>query len=660
MRTGGLKVGLSRACVVRYTSFVLAIRVRIALVLLGIGALLSSPLRAQEQAFIYAAIVDLHTVDSWVNRDSLAALKLNAVSTWATTERPEWSLSVPSLAPLGINIWGTNGMTAKLPPSEQGYIIKFLHRRSRQRSLYGVWQAEDTTAFGSPPVVQLRHPIGARTASGWEVREGRDTAGLMQVGPRAWIGGGTPAKPLANFVEYAIRLNDAGSLRPETPVCRLFADHLKRDCQFAPLPLYDSTLYLRDLLPVGEWHRVLFRYDLARGPDNLAEGCDSTAKTAASLNFNVLWYGLGDLELDWTRGMDTNGWELVLGPDSLRRGPIKRQAGHFKDDPVTTWFADESGWGNPYKVYAYFFADSLVRDTTAGRAGVITDQYIGQLNPRSSWDYFMYQSIVNGQTGFYPWLTPFREARPWAHDVDSIQKYWYDPLLASVDRDLKPWIDTVPGAFWVPYVQVWSDDPRPDVEVAPTSNDVVCQVFLYIAHGARGVLLYRYDGGVWSNNVASWGLTYEYRGARVYSRRYYAVRDRVTPLIVDAGWGETLARLHHRGAGSVDTVRRIAGSFVRSVRSNRRPMYLEAGFWDDSLGGVDYLMLVNRRTPDREPQTVTVELEKRRLRRPQASSYLVTDMQSGNSMRLPANRMELRDIEIGPGDPRFFRIEGVP
>lgn len=617
------------------------------------------PVTAAEPTFVYGSILDLRQTGSWLDLDTLATLKFNTLSCWATRDSTDWSVALPRLDSLGLNVWGTNGSSPYLSFDEQGAIIDNLHKRSRDRCLYSVWEAEDTTAFGNPVLLQLRHPIGRRTANGWEVRWGRDDSGTVQTGPGLWIGGGRPEQRAVNFVEYALRLTETGGLNPETPVCRLYGTYRRGGCQYASNPVYDTALYRRDFDATGMWMRVLCRYQLAADTTDLAAGCDRAAGTAAMVDFNVDWFGLGALEIDWTRAMDSAGWELVLGPEELRRGPIKRQAAYFRDTPVVGWFGDESAWFTPYKTFAYFFVDSLIREASEGRAHLITDLHIGNVQPEASWDYFMYTSLVHGERVFYPWISPFREGYSWAHNLDSLQARCYDTVTAAVQRYITRWLQSVPDARWVPYVQCWSDDPRPDVEVSPTGNDVVCLAFLYLTHGAKGLMFHRYDGGTWSNRQTSWGLVYDYRGQQRTSMRFYAIRNRVTPLIVDQGWGDTLMTLRSTGAGSADTVRRIPGSFVRRVRSDKDPMYLEIGFFEKASGLADYVMLVNRRTTDIESQRLSLELDPSRLAQSRARFYRVTNMRTYESETVPGNRPMIEAVQIAPGDPAFFRIEAV-
>jgi hypothetical protein len=201
--------------------------------------------------------------------------------------------------------------------------------------------------------------------------------------------------------------------------------------------------------------------------------------------------------------------------------------------------------------------------------------------------------------------------------------------------------------------------------------------FLYLAHGAKGLHFYTYDGGVWSNGQRHFGLVFnqpwDSGGDIFYSPRYFAVNNRIAPLLMDtvSGWGPLLMGLEWRGAGPADVPDTTRGSVVTDFRSSitdpETSPYVQLGFFEDDASLANYILVVNRRTPDSLPQQVALTVDAPSLLAGSRTHYYLVDLNPQDSILDadttlvgPINNEFVINTSILPGGVKFFRITAAP
>lgn len=645
----------------------------------------------------------------WFNLDSAEALRLNELGTWAVKSHPWWTIHPDSLASIGMSIRAGNPRSSdslldtlieSVWYREQGYIIRYISdpdTTNNQTSYYNVWQAEDTKTWNG--VYGLSHSTGVQTTDGWKVTAG-DDSGDVQSGPAILTPGGPVAIPRVWRIQYRLKFDTTVTLDDSIPVARIYGSYPDEPvtacaysgCTLLPTPYFSSVLTVDSFKVNGnlnQWKEFTLDFRYVKDGSEVCSTCTYGGENNANLDFKIEWYGHGTLEIDWTRCVDfTNGKPLVLDPDPFRRNLIADLASNFKNDNVYTWFAAESGYFSPASADAYLFVDSLVRSASDNNAFVHTDMALRVLEAdtldarlQDKFDFHMYRMLSTGELDYlYPWITPFENDTSWALDVDLVNANWYDMIARLFDQQVMRWTDSIARFRVIPYVQVSSTDSNYTADPSPTMNDVVCQTFLYLAHGAKGINLYRYDGGIFSNGKAAWGLTYNSGGARRYTKRHEALRTRVSPLLMPADstdttdWGSLLLSLDWRGAGLADSLRNISGpswnklsSFTSSAEPAGSP-YMEIGFFQDSSATEDYVMFVNRRTvPSTEPaQHFRAVLDANELNSAGPHYYLI-DLNPDDTLRGSdtiligeSNNDFLITDSIPAGGVKFYKIAAAP
>jgi hypothetical protein len=431
-----------------------------------------------------------HLLTSWLDIALLDSLHFNDVSAWATNKVGNGYTQLSDFASRGMSLRATNPLSDSLNSAEQGWVVETLARDRSRRSDYHVWQAEDT--IKSEGGLGLWHAIGQQTSDGWTVDDSLgDTAGVVQTGP--WVGMGldtsTMRDPHLYTIQYRMRLDADSSLSDTLAICKLTGETDDADgddgCGLTN-PYYDSTLRVGDFRVSGslggwkifEFKDVQYVTDIDDDPD-----CPDAEFPYFGWNvhsqFKIEWFGVGRLEIDWTRCVNANGRQLVIDSASTFRNDIKATTGHFAGDSVWCWFGRESGYYYPFMIDAFRYVDSLVQSATGGNAFVFEDLNAVEIPKGSSpqlYTFYMYRMLryANMKT-LFPWYQPFRETEA-SHDVDYINAACYDTLTMLMSEWIMPWVDTVPGFRVIPNVQVWSDVDS-TTDVSPTVNDVVCQSF---------------------------------------------------------------------------------------------------------------------------------------------------------------------------------------
>jgi hypothetical protein len=555
------------------------------------------------------------------------------------------------------------------------YYYSFTHHK--------VWEAEGNE--GHPAGLNLQHPDNDIIVDGntvaYRVLAGVDAPGLVQWGPLSGykqdiLFRGSPAKEvyIPYTASYRVKagpdpnknFNDTVTVLSVTWGVDTLAVDTLWDSDF---PADTMSYYLEQKLTWDTQH-FCSEHDICKGQ-------------VGPIEYQVYWFGKRDFYIDKVTLYDEDGFRLLNGEVDEEIYTHIRE--FFKDSSsLDAWYMREELHGSGDDADAiepWAYIERLLADSSEMGVGSMhyTDHipyFLDQVKPKVL---LIHRYNLNGEYYTKKW-------GKWIHrssvsyssdysgsDSANLQTAW-DNLVTHLDKfnDMCQerginYIATLQGHSWACTLDNTAGSAFPDTTgwyyfLRPvTGYELECQANLAVAHGAKGVLYWKYWSGHYYPCCPPSGLFY--KGADSCetndTTKWCWIKNKIGPYF--EALGETYYNLTWLGAGSSAEVASIDSTFIDSVKSQEYPdsAYIEVAFFKDTAGAVDtnYFMLVNRRCLTEEEQKVTCYIDK-------GGTYLIVDLCASVDGSCISDTTLAGDIDgtipftthLDPGEGKLFKM----
>jgi parallel beta-helix repeat protein len=366
------------------------------------------------------------------------------------------------------------------------------------------------------------------------------------------------------------------------------------------------------------------------------------------LDYRVYWYGGYDLWVDRVHMYNYLG----------------EAAFNFDPDSVEAGFSRYNQWINSDNHYRFYPADEP--KAIKFELHRWFDDYSTSVPPGHPGN-----AVIQNYSG-YPWLYAaevqrpelFLDYYPFFGDVDSASEGANSVqfALSAFITAMTPYASAtkVNGKdFWM-LVQGGAvrDTAGNYILRNPQATEIRAQVWLALAHSAKGIGYFLYAGfhlgNEWYEGLVEWNDTTE-RYEPTY--RWYAVKDIHTGIDTLAS---ALLSLGWQGAGVCYDASSIPGSFIESVQSAEfDSAWIEAGFFKDSVN-TDYFMLVNRRCLSSEEQNVTAYIDSSAMNTNRKMWYVIDQYSQDTTFTGAIDGTIPFTTHLEPGEGKLFKLMPFP
>jgi hypothetical protein len=521
-------------------------------------------------------------------------------------------------------------------------------------SYYSVWEAEGYPGSGFNLIYLGGEEINDGDASGGKARyfsSSNADSGLIQRGPNYW------QEPTVEgiLINYSaeFRLKFVGVFPDSAKICNMILHDTNQDYILA-----ETTLTAVDF-PNNQYKIFTIPYTLTF----------PTGVNYGKMEFQIFWYGIGDLYVDYVKVYNEKGIELMSGArDSaiinyVSQPWVSTIIPSTGEPVVYGWYQrDEPSMIDQYWPYAH--VDSVLAEAEPARLGnqatwlwwdsVQVREYVLRSNPKELHmdpypvgqfgNNYSGPAFQNGVTTLTGWLNMARtQANNFGKDLWLTIQAW-----TSGDTTSQPSNCQYPLFYNGRWYCLGGREPTP--------LELRLQSYLAMCYGANAIMNWKYFYDE-RPGLLSTGLYDQYNDST--TSKWREIRDFIGPRMKVLG--PIYAPLEWQGACLDDVVnsfvlRNGQPSYIDSIRSHNpadEPHWVQVGFFENQSGDTSYFMLVNRECLETEGADYDVFVTKT------GGPYQIRDMYTDSIVGSVSGTGNYFTIYLGPGEGKLLRLESV-
>ena len=521
-------------------------------------------------------------------------------------------------------------------------------------SYYSVWEAEGYPGSSYNLVYFGGEEITDPEASGGKARHFSSSnadSGIVQRGPNYWEEPSVEGMLINYSAEFRLKL------------VGVFPDSVK----ISTLILYDSNqdYILAETTLTG----VDFpnnQYKIFTIPYTLTF---PTGVNYGKMEFQIFWYGIGDLYVDYIKVYNEKGIELMSGArDSaivnyVSQPWVSTIIPSTGEPVVYGWYQrDEPALIDQYCPYAH--VDSVLAQVNPERLGnqaawlwwdsVQVREYLLRSNPKElhmdpypvgllgdNFSGSEFQNAINIFTGWYNMART--QASNFGKDLWLTIQAW-----TGGDTTSRPDLCQHPLFYNGTWYCLGSREP--------TSLELRLQTYLAMCYGANAIMNWKYFYYVVPGLLQT-GLYDQYNDST--TAKWREIRNFIGPRMKVLG--PIYAPLEWQGVCLDNEVnsfvlRNAQPSYIDSIRSHNpadEPHWVQVGFFENQSGDTSYFMLVNRECLETEGANYDVFVNK------SGGPYQIRDVYTDSLVGSISGTGNYFTIYLGPGEGKLLRLEGI-